>query len=347
MALRHLHVYHPFDSHPPHSHWLEDLRPMLMRHLLLATLLCATVGCAVTPPPPTPQPTTSSPQTHSQTPMRWPDLLDRPRPSGAISIAYGTDPLQVGDLWLPVRPARTPMPLVLMVHGGCWQTGIADRSIMDWIAADLTGQGIAVWNIDYRGVDRPGGGYPGIFADVAAATDHLRVIAPHYGLDTGRIVAIGHSAGGHLALWTAARHRLPAASVLAGGDPLPIASVIAIGALPDIAAAQQIENSGCTRSAMPALVGTASPERPDVLADTSIPRLLPLGVRQILLNSSRDTIAPPALATAYATQARAAGEQVRTVEIAGEGHVELIAPGSRSWAAEVELIREELGLAAQ
>ncbi len=326
---------------------------MPMRPVILAALLCATMGCAVAPSPLTPRlatptltppPTPPQTQTQTQAVMRWPDLLDRPRPSGSITIAYGTDPLQVGDLWLPVRPTRTPTPMVLMVHGGCWQTGIADRSIMDWIAADLAGQGIAVWNIDYRGVDRPGGEYPGIFADVAAATDYLRVIGPRYGLDTGRIVAIGHSAGGHLALWTAARHRLPSASVLEGGEPLPIASVIAIGALPDIAAAQQIENSGCTRSAMPALVGHASQERADVLSDTSIPRLLPLGVPQTLLNGGRDTIAPPALATAYAGQARVAGEQVRTVEIAGEGHVELIAPGSRSWAAAVDLLREELGL---
>ncbi len=308
---------------------------MLIRHIFLPALLCATMGCAVTPPP------------LPINPMRWPDLLDRPRPTGAITIAYGTDPHQVGDLWLPAQPVRTPTPLVLMVHGGCWQTGIADRSIMDWIAADLAGRGIAVWNIDYRGVDRPGGAYPGIFADVAAATDHLRVIGPRYRLETRRVVAIGHSAGGHLALWVAARRRLPSTSVLAGGDPLPIASVIAVGALPDIAAAQQIENSSCTRSAMPALAGTASAERPDVLADTSVPRLLPLGVRQILLNGGRDTIAPPALATAYAEQARAAGEHVRTVEIAGEGHVELIAPGSRSWAAEVALIMAELGLTGE
>ena len=59
-----------------------------------------------------------------------------------------------------------------MVHGGCWQTEIADRTIMNWVADDLRRRGIAVWNIDYRGVDR-GGGYPGTFQDVAAAADAL------------------------------------------------------------------------------------------------------------------------------------------------------------------------------
>lgn len=275
--------------------------------------------------------------------MRWPDLLERPRPSGAITIPYGSDPLQVGDLWLPENPSTTQtIPVVLMVHGGCWQTDIADRSIMDWIAADLASQGIAVWNIDYRGVDRPGGGYPGTFADVAAAADHLRTIAPQYRLDTSRIVAFGHSAGGHLALWLAGRSRLPATSALAGGNPLPITSVIASGALPDIEAALALDNNQCTTSAMPALTGTATPERPDPLADTSIPNLLPLGVRQIFVNASADTIAPPSLATGYAAKADAVGEQIDVVTIPNEGHVELIAPGTRAWAAEVAAIKAEL-----
>ena len=83
--------------------------------------------------------------------------------------------LQVADLWLPDGPG--PHPTVLMVHGGCWQTEIADRRIMNWIADDLRRRGIAVWNIDYRGVDRPGGGYPGTFQDAAAAADALRAHA--------------------------------------------------------------------------------------------------------------------------------------------------------------------------
>lgn len=294
--------------------------------LAAALLMTATTACAQAPAT-----------------MRWPDLLERSRPSGATTIPYGSDPLQVGDLWLPTDTTR-PIPVVLMVHGGCWQTDIADRSIMDWIAAELASQGIAVWNIDYRGVDRPGGGYPGTFADVAAAADHLRTIAPQHRLDTSRVVAFGHSAGGHLALWLAGRTRLPATSALSGGDPLPIASVIASGALPDIEAALALENNGCTISAMPALTGTATAERPDPLADTSIPNLLPLGVRQIFVNASADTIAPPSLATDYAAKADAVGESIDIVTIADEGHVELIAPGTRAWSAEVAAIRSELGL---
>lgn len=323
-----------------------------MRHrsrivaLTLALSLCACASPPANSPTPAPAPATATAGT-AGSPMRWPDLLDRPRPTGGTTIAYGGDPLQVGDLWLPATPARLPVPVVLMVHGGCWQTDIADRSIMDWIAADLAAQGIAVWNIDYRGVDRPGGGYPGTFADVAAAVDHLRAIGPAHGLATDRIVALGHSAGGHLALWAAARARLPQGSVLAGGDPPPIAAVVATGALPDIEAALALDNNGCTQSAMPALTGTAAPGRADVFADTSIPRLLPLHVRQIFVSGAQDRIAPPSLAEGYAARATAAGETVERVTVAREGHVELIAPGSQAWAQTVRLIRRELGLAEQ
>ena len=164
--------------------------------------------------------------------MVWPDLLERPRPRPSATIRYGADPLQVADLWLPAGAG--PHPVVLMVHGGCWQTGIADRTIMNWIADDLRRRGIAVWNIDYRGVDRPGGGYPGTFEDAAAAADAIRGHAGDYNLDLSRVVATGHSAGGHLALWLAARRRLPEGSPLRTPDPLPIHEVISLGGLPDL-----------------------------------------------------------------------------------------------------------------
>ena len=317
-----------------------------MRHSSLALALMLGLSACATPAHDNPAPDTST-ASAAAAPMRWPDLLERPRPTGGITIAYGSDPLQVGDLWLPASPAHHPIPVILMVHGGCWQTDIADRSIMDWIAADLAARGIAVWNIDYRGVDRPGGGYPGTYADVAAAVDLLRTIAPAHGLATDRIVALGHSAGGHLALWAAARPRLPQGRALAGGNPLPIATVIATGALPDIEAALALENNSCTQSAMPALTGASSPGRPDVFADTSIPRLLPLSVRQIFISSAQDRIAPPSLAASYAARAAAAGETVERLAIAHEGHVELIAPGTRAWEATLEIIRRELGLEAE
>ena len=127
--------------------------------------LAALAGCSVTEPPAPPP--VAQPEL-----MKWPALLERPRPEPDSTFAYGDDQMQKVDLWLPA--GRGPHPTVLMVHGGCWQTEIADRRIMNWIADDLRTRGIAVWNIDYRGVDRAGGGYPGTFADAAAAADALR-----------------------------------------------------------------------------------------------------------------------------------------------------------------------------
>lgn len=170
------------------------MRPISKSLALILGLALA--GCAVSE---TPSPKASG----ADGLLVWPDLLERPRPEPSATIRYGEDALQLVDLWLP--QGAGPHPTVLMVHGGCWQTGIADRRIMNWIADDLRRRGIAVWNIDYRGVDREGGGYPGTFLDVADAADALRTHAAEYDIDFHPLVAIGHSAGGHLALWLGAR----------------------------------------------------------------------------------------------------------------------------------------------
>ncbi|PVE52716.1 alpha/beta hydrolase [Arthrobacter sp. TPD3018] len=264
--------------------------------------------------------------------LTWPDLTDRPRPAPDATIAYGPDSLQVIDLWRPA--ADGSHPVVLMVHGGCWQTEIADRRLMDWIAGDLRDAGVAVWNIDYRGADRSGGGYPGTFHDVAAAADRLRDEAVAHGLDLDRMVAVGHSAGGHLALWLAARHRLPADSPLASADPLPIAQVISLGGLPDLVAVAASPDNGCGTDVIAQLVG----DRPHPFADTSIPPLLPIGARQILVNGREDAIVPYRFATDYVARAQAAGDPVELHTIADTGHVALIAPGTAAWTATRALI---------
>jgi len=264
--------------------------------------------------------------------MTWPDLLGRPRPRPTATLHYGGDPLQLADLWLPA--GRGPHPTVLMVHGGCWQTGIADRTIMNWIAEDLRRRGIAVWNIDYRGIDRPGGGYPGTFRDAAAAADALRAHAAEYRLDLSHLVAIGHSAGGHLALWLAGRHRLPQGSPLRSADPLRIHAAISLGGLPDLEEAARSEN-GCGNE----VVGRLTSGH---FADTSVPRLAPLGVPQLLINGREDRIIPVAYAEGYAAPMRAAGDEVRVRMLERTGHVELIAPETAAWAAAVEEIEGAL-----
>lgn len=265
--------------------------------------------------------------------LTWPDLTSRPRPEPQAAIAYGDDPWQRVDLWLPDGPG--PFPTVLMVHGGCWTTSIADRTLMNWVAEDLRGAGLAVWNIDYRGIDRPGGGYPGTFRDAAAAADALRGYAPKYGLDLRRVVATGHSAGGHLALWLAGRRRLPHDSALWCATPLPIAHVVACGALPDLEQVAASPDNGCGTDVVRDLVGSANGGRRDVYADTSVMRLLPIGVPQDLVYGLEDRIVPYRLATDYA--AKAQGEAVLHT-VPDTGHVELVTPGTPAWTKTKDLI---------
>lgn len=264
--------------------------------------------------------------------IKFSDLKARPHPVPTTTISYGQSPLEVVDLWLPT--GHGPFPTVLMIHGGCWQTDVADRHLMDWIANDLKNRGIAVWNIDYRGVDRPGGGYPGTFRDVAAAADALRRHAKEFHLDTRRIVAVGHSAGGHLALWLAARPRLPARSPLRTSRPLRLASVISLGGLPDLELASKVDN-GCGKEVSATLAAGH-------YSETSVPRLAPLGVRQYLVNGLNDPIIPVEIASDYQRRMRRAGDQVTIEWIPASGHFELIAPESRAWAVAVRDIKRAL-----
>jgi acetyl esterase/lipase len=302
-------------------------------------------ACAVDRPSDTP-----APEQAAFEPMKWPDLLERERPQPQETIRYGEDQMQVVDLWLP--DGRGPHPTVLMVHGGCWQTEIADRRIMNWIASDLRRRGIAVWNIDYRGVDRDGGGYPGTFRDAAAAADALREHAPRYALDIAPLVAVGHSAGGHLALWLAARHSraadaanplIPRNSPVLAANPVQIATVVSLGGLPDLELAATPPGSGCGTEVIERLVGPPTFSSRNVYADTSVPRLAPIGVTQILINGRQDRIIPVAYAYDYEKKMRAAGDQVKVRMIDRTGHVELISPETAAWAAAVEEIEAALG----
>lgn len=308
--------------------------------VLLAGLALAACTMSSPTPSPTPAPAAAA-RARPDGLMVWPDLLERPRPEPSATIAYGDQAMQRVDLWRPAGAG--PHPTVLMVHGGCWQTDIADRRIMNWIADDLRRRGIAVWNIDYRGVDRAGGGYPGTFADAAAAADALRSHAARHQLDIEPLVAVGHSAGGHLALWLAGRPRLPASSPLRASDPLPIATVVSLGGLPDLELAARPPGSGCGTEVIGKLVGPTGPGRRDVYADTAVPPLAPLGVAQVLINGRQDRIIPAAYATDYEARMRAAGDEVRVRFIDRTGHVELIAPETAAWAATVQEIEHALG----
>jgi acetyl esterase/lipase len=264
--------------------------------------------------------------------MDWPDLLGRPAPAPTQRIAYGPGPMQFGELWLPA--GKGPFPVVLMVHGGCWLSSIAKLTIMNWAAEDLRQRGVAVWNIEYRGVDRPGGGYPGTFEDVAAGADALAGIGAEHHLKTDRVIALGHSAGGHLVLWLAARGRIPAGSPLKVTHPLPIRAVVSLGGLPDLELDRR--EAICGADTVERLVGSPTAVHPNVYADTS-PAELGVGLdEEVLVNGADDPLAPPRLAADY--KSRMQGARIRDVVVADTGHVELISPGTAAWSRVTEII---------
>lgn len=270
--------------------------------------------------------------------MTWGDLTALPRPVAWETIRWGEGVTDVVDLWLP--EGAGPHPVVVMVHGGCWQKSIADKSLMDWMAEGLRQKGWAVWNIEYRGVDEAGGGYPGTFLDAGAATDAITEHAAEFNLDLSRVTGLGHSAGGHLILWLAARSRLPDDSPLRVSDPLQFQGVVVSGGLADLEASRPVTAPSCLDAIYDQLTGPASPERPDPLSDTSPSRLLQVGVPFVSVNGSEDKIAPPMLGDALTRKAEMAGDSASLVVVPASGHVELVSPGTQAFDIQSQILSD-------
>jgi acetyl esterase/lipase len=256
-------------------------------------------------------------------------------------VAYGAAPSQFAELFQPNGDG--PFPVAVIIHGGCWTKEFGGITQMRNMAGDLAGQGIAVWNVEYRRYDEAGGGYPGMYHDVATAMDRLRVLAAEHKLDLSRVVLVGHSAGGHLAQWAASRARLPRSSPLYAADPLPVPVVISLGGLADLRNEQALIKSSCDRD-MVQLAGVASAERPDIFSDTSPAELLPVGVRTVLIHGEHDNISPLRVGQDYARRAQAAGDEAEVVSLPGGSHYDEVAATSPSWRIVSAHIRKALGL---
>ncbi len=242
------------------------------------------------------------------------------------SHTYGPAKAQVADL---LRPAGVPHGVVVLVHGGYWQAGY-DRSLEDRVAADLVARGWAVWNLDYRAVGE-GGGWPNTFTDVAAGADLLVEVAGNLALALDRVVTIGHSAGGTLALWLAARHRLPAGAVGAAPKLRPIAAVTQAG-VNDLAAGS---GDGLGGGAVDSVMGGSPTQMPDRYRVADPAALVPIGVRQLVVTGGDDTVVPPDQSTSYAARAKAAGDTVDLVVVPREDHFAHLDPKSGVWKAVV------------
>lgn len=217
--------------------------------------------------------------------------------------SYGEHADQHVDVYAPDAARRA---VVAVLHGGFWRAAYA-ADLMDALCLDLAARGYEAWNVEYRRIGA-GGGWPTTFDDVRAAV-----------ADAGEpFVTLGHSAGGHLALWLAAEHGAALAVSQAG--------------VVDLVEAWRL---GLSRRAPEELLGGRPDEVPDRYAEASPAARLPLGVPQLLVHGRRDDTVPAEMSRAYAERARQAGDDVELVET-DEAHFECLDPASESWAEIVE-----------
>lgn len=250
------------------------------------------------------------------------------------TFSYGADENQYVDLYLPAGEGLHPV--VVLVHGGCWRA-LYGAKPLGGICRALNAAGIAVWNVDYRR-NGNGGGYPQTLLDVAQAADLLEQVASEYNLDTNRVITMGHSAGGQLALWLAGRARLDPASRVYRPNPLPVKGAVCLAGIIDLVSAV---SQGLCKDDLPLIMGGLPADVPDHYRDASPMAMLPLGVRQIHVVGDADT-GILANVEPYVAAAESAGDAVRLTIVPEAGHFELVVTGTPAWetvkAAAIELI---------
>jgi len=267
------------------------------------------------------------------------DVLTRPAPPPDVVLRYGPDLDHVADLRLPAVPAagRKPAPLVLFLHGGFWRAAY-DRVHTGPLAAALAADGFAVCAPEFRRIGQPGGGWPGTFDDVAAAIDVLPGLvasAADGRVDPSRLLLAGHSAGGHLALWAASRHRLPPGTPWAA-PAYPYLGVVALAAVSDLISGHR---QALGQGAVAQLLGGGPDEQRDRYALTNPAGLLPTGKRVRLIHGRSDKIVPCEMSLDYAARAQAAGDDAACAALPGVGHFDVIDPLSGTWPEEAAAFR--------
>ena len=243
-------------------------------------------------------------------------------------VGYGVDPNQVGELRLPM--GRGPHPVAVLVHGGCWKAEYATLRDLAPMGDALKADGIASWNIEYRRPRQQGSGWPGTYLDVGYAIDHLRQLATKFPLDLSRVV-VGHSAGGHLAMWSGARQRLSEKSALRIPDPLPLRGVINLAGTIDMAENIAHMESQCRDTVVTTMLGGTPSAVPDRYREVSATSMLPLKVPQILIWGEHEDFVPLSLAQRHVNMALKAGDNARLIVVPAAGHFETANPASSAW----------------
>ncbi|CAM5663829.1 alpha/beta hydrolase family protein [Streptomyces fumanus] len=257
------------------------------------------------------------------------------------TAAYGDHPDQVIDFYAPRRAAGPggPAPVVAVLHGGAWRNAY-DRRHLSPFAAFLADRGFAVASVEYRrgGSGGTAGRWPDTFDDVAAALDALPALVRAHlpGADPDRTVVTGHSAGGHLALWAAARHLLPDGAPWRTDRPVPLRGVVALAPIADLALAARLD---VCADAVRQLLG-AEKEFTERQPSADPALLLPTGIATTLVQGRADPVVPAAVAESYADAAARAGEVVGVTLLEDVGHYAVIDPAADACAVVAEEIAQ-------
>lgn len=240
-------------------------------------------------------------------------ILTDPPPPAHARLRFGSGEFRFGDLRLPKRSG--PVPAVMFIHGGFWRARY-DLNYAGFVCAGLSQAGFATWNIEYRRVGNPGGGWPGSFEDVTAAYQFLRQLAGRYPLDTRRVIVAGHSAGGQLALALAAHHN-------------SMAAVVSLAGVLDLRRAWELHLSN---DAVSEFLGGPPDKVPEHYREAS-PAELDIHCKQLLIHGSDDDTVPAEMSRGYARQKQKKHETVTRLEFPQTGHYEIVDPDSTIWAA--------------
>ena len=251
------------------------------------------------------------------------DILDLTPPRADLRVAYGGDANQFVDLRVP--KGKGPYPLAIAIHGGYWRAKY-DLEYMGHLCAALTAKGIATANLEYRRVGNPGGGWPGTFADIRAGYQFLLQKARQYEFDVQRVVALGHSAGGQLALCLAAHEK-------------SVKGAVSLAGVVDLHQAYALHLSN---DAVVEFLGGTPAEVGDHYREAD-PMKLAIGARQRLIHGAADDTVPPAFSRDYVAAKQKIKEDARLVEIAQARHFEVVDPRSGAWKEVEGVVVEAAG----
>lgn len=298
----------------------------MLRQLLCTTALATFAAGVMTACVTAPKPSSTANARGVMGPAEFQSLPSQP---ANRRIAYGKDPSQFADLRIPSTSG--PHPVAILIHGGCWKADYATLRDMAPMADALKVEGIATWNVEYRRLSQPGSGWPGTYEDVAQGVDYLRNVAQQYQLDLNHVVVVGHSAGGHLAMWVASRKRLSPGSVFYVAEPLPIRGVVDLAGPGDMETEIAVEVGACQSRVVEQLLGGSPGDVPERYAQVSASKMLPLGIPQVLVWGDHDNLRPMWLGQKYANAATTAGDSVDLIIVPGAGHFEVASPYSPAW----------------